>query len=860
MKISSNLPRRPSASVLAALSMLAAAPDLLAQAGADLPANAPLISASLPASISFNNSSAGSTGETYPAGFLFSSRVEATIWYRWTAPSTGLFKLAVASQDFDSILAVFTATSGALPLVDVAGQNNDFGLPTGTFIQSESVVYLSAQSGTTYYLMVGGDETKDPSGSGVLDIRAATAATNDALAAAVSLGVQFPVQAATTINAGATAEPSEPAHGGSAARRSLWWTWQAQKNGPVAVVVRGTNPDAPLVLGVYTGSGSIASLVPVVTSAPVSAAAGSFYSSFNAVSGTTYYLALDVSAGTPDSAAFAQMTLAVAPSLREVLASTGTALPTGPSYVPSALGPPVISDGGAVAFTTTLAASQQAAIKATNDLALLFRPAGSSVMKIIVREGGQTEAGSGDVKNVANPNPFEASGLSCLQYENTLKGTGITGANATQVMIYNSNGEFHSQSLRLGSSLGGSLLLKTLNPPVLAGPTTSAASVKLGGASAPATSDTAFVRGGSILVAQNGTLLREGQAIVGMTQAGFSDIPPVVRMAEGSLGMPAFSLLLRSLAPPRTAPTVTALNDAAVFVGDLAVVFEDQTAPVVPGAGLDSSVKFAAFGHPSVNKSGEVAFVGTLRGGLGPRKVIAATDRGIFTTLGTGAADPALAAVARKGYLAVDQQGRSLPCTFDSFHEPVIITDHHVIFSAKLRGTEVDASNDIGIWAWSPVAGLRCVFREGDTDGSTRGQLASILSFSANSVSTLGAFLTDPRRRDDLFILGSLVAKGTVNTGNNLCLWHISLNSGGDVGLPSLVVRKGEGLSDPAWPRARNVVSIASMPRSGGGDGLPAPVSRLGESVVQAVLMDPVTKKSHTANVLFRTMPYLQVQ
>jgi hypothetical protein len=168
--------------------------------------------------------------------------------------------------------------------------------------------------------------------------------------------------------------------------------------------------------------------------------------------------------------------------------------------------------------------------------------------------------------------------------------------------------------------------------------------------------------------------------------------------------------------------------------------------------------------------------------------------------------------------------------------------------------------NDVGIWIWNPAVGLRQAFRESDFDFSTGGRVASMLSFASNSVSSNAAFLVNPERLDDLFVLGSLVNGNGVTSANNLCLWHIGLNAGGEIELPDCILRKSNFVDNPAWLRPRQIASIAAFVKNGGADGMPSQVSRDSNIALQITVTDTVARVTSAANIVLKASPYLQVQ
>ncbi len=84
---------------------------------------------------------------------------DASIWYLWTAPVAGTYRLKTAGSDFDTVLAVFTGNV-ITALTQVAG-NDDFG---GTL---QSQVDFAAAAGQTFRFMIEGYGTAR--GNTVLD-------------------------------------------------------------------------------------------------------------------------------------------------------------------------------------------------------------------------------------------------------------------------------------------------------------------------------------------------------------------------------------------------------------------------------------------------------------------------------------------------------------------------------------------------------------------------------------------------------------------------------------------------------------------------------------------------------------------
>ena len=87
----------------------------------------------------------------------------ASVWWTWTAPSSGLFAFDTVGTAFDTVLGVYTGdTLGALAVV---GENDDA-------VGLQSRVVFEAVAGTAYQVAVGG-WTSTASGAIVLNWGAA---------------------------------------------------------------------------------------------------------------------------------------------------------------------------------------------------------------------------------------------------------------------------------------------------------------------------------------------------------------------------------------------------------------------------------------------------------------------------------------------------------------------------------------------------------------------------------------------------------------------------------------------------------------------------------------------------------------
>jgi hypothetical protein len=211
-------------------------------------------------------------GEPNHAGNLGGS----SLWWRWTAPQSGMVGFDTFGSGIDTLLAVYVGDGlGTLMLV---GENDD----AGAGLQSEVVV--DAQAGQTYRIVV--DGFAGASGPISLNIRAAGPDNDNLADARVISGLNVRDMATNT---GATLEPSEPAdpNGGET---SVWWRWTAPRATRVQIDTLGSDFDTTLAVYQGTGYGSL-SLVDANDDQSV----GVFQSvvNFDAQAGVTYLIAVN---------------------------------------------------------------------------------------------------------------------------------------------------------------------------------------------------------------------------------------------------------------------------------------------------------------------------------------------------------------------------------------------------------------------------------------------------------------------------------------------------------------------------------------------------------------------------------------
>lgn len=204
----------------------------------------------------------------------------ATVWWSWTAPSTGPVTFSTAGSSFDTILAVYTGSSlGGLSQIASNDDADDIG-----WLTLASEVNFFAQAGQSYQIAV-----DTAAGVGNVELHVANAPPNDSFNNSISLTGDLVEAEGYTLNA--TFEAGEPSPVGNVFGRSIWWNWTAPRTGKVTLTTDGSNFDTTLV--VYTGN-SVSSLTSVVENNDrVDVKIRTSLVSFGATEGATYQIQLD---------------------------------------------------------------------------------------------------------------------------------------------------------------------------------------------------------------------------------------------------------------------------------------------------------------------------------------------------------------------------------------------------------------------------------------------------------------------------------------------------------------------------------------------------------------------------------------
>lgn len=224
---------------------------------------------------SVNRVNAGATKEPGEPGHA-ENPGGRSIWFCWTAPSSGPVAFETFGSTFDTLLGVYTGdTLGGL--TEVAG-NDDFDGLT-------SLVSFFAVGGTTYRIAV--DGFNGTAGNVVLNWTLGLGNNHFANCQVVNGNAG---SVGGNNNATATKEAGEPNHAGNIGGRSLWYCWTPPASG--SATIDTIDSDFDTVLAVYTGS-SLQALTLIASNDDISPTEARSGVSFNALAGVTYRIAVD---------------------------------------------------------------------------------------------------------------------------------------------------------------------------------------------------------------------------------------------------------------------------------------------------------------------------------------------------------------------------------------------------------------------------------------------------------------------------------------------------------------------------------------------------------------------------------------
>jgi len=200
-----------------------------------------------------------------------------SLWWTWTAPSSGPFKINTAGSGYDTILAVYTGS--ALNNLQQVASSDDVSATDVT-----SSVSLNVTAGTTYQIAVEGKAGK--SGATFLTITPIPQNDNFASAQAIS-GTSVAVAGSTL---GASTEAGEANPTGQNGGHSVWYQWTAPATGHFNLAAFSTAID--MTAAIYTGT-SLSNLSLVGANDDSISYNTDSLISFNATAGQSYYIQID---------------------------------------------------------------------------------------------------------------------------------------------------------------------------------------------------------------------------------------------------------------------------------------------------------------------------------------------------------------------------------------------------------------------------------------------------------------------------------------------------------------------------------------------------------------------------------------
>jgi hypothetical protein len=232
--------------------------------------------------VRLGDTNVGATLETGEPTTIGGTDVDASVWYRWTAPADGQVRIDTLGSTFDTVLGVYTG-SAVGSLTEIAS-NDDWNDLT-------SRVTFAATNATIYQIRVAGFQ--GATGTIDLHLHRLLPPANDNFANAIVLSGTTASRTADT-NDAATLEAGEPATvAGATASASVWYRWTAGANGQLRIDTLTSDFDT--LLAVYTGS-AVGSLSEVASNDNGKDGFTSLVA-LAVTNGTTYQIRVDSSLG-----------------------------------------------------------------------------------------------------------------------------------------------------------------------------------------------------------------------------------------------------------------------------------------------------------------------------------------------------------------------------------------------------------------------------------------------------------------------------------------------------------------------------------------------------------------------------------
>ncbi len=213
----------------------------------------------------------------------------ASVWWKWTAPTTGPVEINTLDSEIDTGLVIYTGNSLASLRKVTANHDVQGNIQATSPVIRQSAVRVHAMAGTTYYIQVLGETDDNTPATGRINLTiqpGPTPPANDTFAGAAVLPGPLPLVASADARY-ATVEAGEPLssstqgfgiHSMWQPYASLWWKWTPDVTGWVRFqAALSDEADSGTVIAIYAGS-HLNSLEQVASSR------------LHAIAGATYYL------------------------------------------------------------------------------------------------------------------------------------------------------------------------------------------------------------------------------------------------------------------------------------------------------------------------------------------------------------------------------------------------------------------------------------------------------------------------------------------------------------------------------------------------------------------------------------------
>jgi cadherin domain-containing protein/FIMAH domain-containing protein len=267
--------------------------DRTVPSGADLFANATVINGAFYSDVSDNTGAMGETqqiGSTLydEADFNHANGEINSLWWQWTAPSSGVYEINTFNSGIDTVLAVYSGTDFS-NLFEEAFNDDDLIGNDGVL---QSRVRFTATADVTYHIAI--DGFLSDTGVIALNLGGVPANDNFANATVVTGGSVSGSNVQATYQAGEpTIGISDNGSDGDSTDdgNTVWWSWTPSTSAQATITTAGSTLDT--ILAVYTGT-ALNDLQLVAFNDDVNFPTDLTSSvTFAANAGTTYYIAVD---------------------------------------------------------------------------------------------------------------------------------------------------------------------------------------------------------------------------------------------------------------------------------------------------------------------------------------------------------------------------------------------------------------------------------------------------------------------------------------------------------------------------------------------------------------------------------------